>query len=245
MALERNRGGLPPGPLSDGLLREIGHQVDHLLLASALEREHPPESHDVDVILADGNRLVGTVGDVRGDVIFSLTYSRLGPKQRLLAWIDLVALSVAHPDREWKAVAVGRGRGKGALRSVFDPLAREEARAALEELVALYRTGLRSPLPLPLKTAAAYAERRTATDTPTARKGAEQEWAGGKFPGERADPEHVLLYGAGAPLTVLTSQRPEPGEGGPGWHRDETDRFGLLARRLWGRLLDAEITVQT
>jgi len=31
----------------------------------------------------------------------------------------------------------------------------------------------------------------------------------------------------------------------PGWHRDETDRFGLLARRLWGRLLDAETTVQT
>ena len=43
---------------------------------------------------------------------------------------------------------------------------------------------------------------------------------------------------------MLTSQRPEPGEGGTGWHADETDRFGLLARRLWGRLLDAEVTVQ-
>jgi exodeoxyribonuclease V gamma subunit len=244
MELERNRGDLPPGPLSDGLLREIGHQVDALLLASTLEREHQPESRDVDVPLADGTRLAGTVGDVRGGVVFSLTYSRLGPKHRLQAWIDLVALTVARPDREWKAVAVGRGRGKGALRSVFDPLPRDAAVAALEELVALYRAGLRSPLPLPLKAAAAYAERRNATDAPTARKGAEQEWAGGRFPGEQDDPEHVLLYGAKAPLTVLTSQRPEPGEGGPGWHRDETDRFGVLARRLWGRLLDAEITVQ-
>jgi exodeoxyribonuclease V gamma subunit len=244
MDLERGRGGLPPGRLSDDLLREIGHQVDHLLLASTIEREHPPESHDVDVLLADGGRLVGTVGDVRGDVVFSLTYSRLGPRHRLLAWIDLVALTVAHPDREWRGVAIGRGRGKGALRSVFDPLPHGEAVAALEELVAIFRAGLRSPLPVPLKTAAAYAERRNAADTPTARKGAEQEWAGGRFPGERDDPEHVLLFGPRVPLDVLTTQRPEPGEGGPGWHRDETDRFGLLARRLWGRLLDAEITVQ-
>jgi exodeoxyribonuclease V gamma subunit len=131
------------------------------------------------------------------------------------------------------------------VRSVFDPLAHDDAAAALEELVALYRAGLRSPLPVPLKTAAAYAARRNATDAATARQGADQEWAGGRFPGEQDDPEHVLLYGPKAPLDVLTTQRPGPGEGGPGWHRDETDRFGLLARRLWGRLLDAEVTVQT
>jgi len=56
---------------------------------------------------------------------------------------------------------------------------------------------------------------------------------------------HVLLYGERAPLTTLTTQRPEDGEIGPGWHRDETDRFGLLARRLRGRLLEAETPGQT
>ena len=66
------------------------------------------------------------------------------------------------------------------------------------------------------------------------------EWLSGTFPGEQADAEHVLVYGDEAPFTVLTDQPPEPGEGGPGWHADETDRFGLLARRLWDRLLDAE-----
>jgi exodeoxyribonuclease V gamma subunit len=247
MALERRRGDLPPGPLSDGLLQDIGGRVDHLLEASTIERAHPPESHDVDIALPDGTRLVGTVPGVRGDVVFSLTYSRLAARHRLLAWIDLVALTVARPDRRWSAVAVGRGRGRrvNAQRAVFDPLPAAEASAALEELVALYRAGLRSPLPIPLKTAAAYASRRIAADTPTAREGAEQEWVTDRFPGEQEDPEHVLLYGERAPLTVLTTQRPEDGEGGRGWHRDETDRFGLLARRLWSRLLDAEVKVET
>jgi hypothetical protein len=53
------------------------------------------------------------------------------------------------------------------------------------------------------------------------------------------------VYGAKAPQRLLATQRPEPGEGGPGWHRGKTYRFGLLARRLWGRLLEAEVTVQT
>ncbi len=240
--LERHRGTLPPGPLGDVTLRGIGPKVEALLLASTLERALPPESHDVDVLLADGTRLTGTVGDVRGDTLLSLTYSRLAARHRLLVWIDLVALTVAQPDRP---VAGGRGRAGSrasrAQRSVFDPLPAAEAAAALAELVELYRAGLRSPLPLPVKTAAAYADRRNHSDTPTSREGAEREWLTDRFPGEQEDAEHVLLYGERAPLTVLTTQRPADGEGGAGWHADETDRFGLLARRLWGRLLDAEI----
>jgi len=244
--LERRRGALPPGPLGEVTLRALGPKVEGLLEASTLERELPPESHDVDVSLADGTRLAGTVAGVRGTTVLSLTYSRLAPRHRLLAWIDLLALTVSHPDVEWSSVSVGRGRGRvRAQRSVFDPLPLDDATASLEELVALYRAGLRSPLPVPVKTAAAYAERRNHSDIPTAREGASREWVTGRFPGEQEDPEHVLLHGERAPLTVLTAQRPADGEGGPGWHRDETDRFGLLARRLWGRLLDHETTVQT
>ena len=245
IALERHRGTLPPGPLGDTTLRDIGPKVESLLQASTLERMHPPESHDVDVPLSDGTRLTGTVGGARGDTVLSLTYSRLAARHRLIAWIDLVALSVAQPDAGWRAVAVGRGRGSRAQRSVFDPLSAADATAALDEFVALYRAGLQSPLPLPVKTAAAYAERRNHSDAPTARDGAARDWLTDRFPGEQEDAEHALVWGEKAPLTVLTTQRPRDGEGGPGWHRDETDRFGLLARRLWGRLLDAETTVQT
>ena len=43
---------LPPGPLGEVTLRALGPKVEGLLEASTLERELPPESHDVDVALA-------------------------------------------------------------------------------------------------------------------------------------------------------------------------------------------------
>jgi exodeoxyribonuclease V gamma subunit len=241
IALEQRRGSLPPGPLGIACLQTVGRQVDELLVASADERRPDPESVDVDVLLPDGTRLTGTVGEVRAGTVLSVTYSRLAARHRLKAWVDLLALTVSHPEQEWRAVAVGRG-SRGPARSVFAPMADEDALAVLVELVALYRAGLRSPLPMPVKTAAAYAFLRDkGNGAPAARTGAERDWLSAKYPGEQADAEHVLVYGPGAPLSVLTAARPEPGEGGPGWHRDETDRFGLLARRLWGRLLDAEV----
>jgi exodeoxyribonuclease V gamma subunit len=238
---ERHRGTLPPGPLGDSTLRDIWPKVEGLLQASAVERAQPPESLDVDIPLADGTRLAGTVSDVRGDTVLALTYSRLAARPRLLAWIDLVVLTVARPERTWNAVAFGRARGRNRVqRSIFGPLTPDVAAAALDELVALYRAGLQSPLPLPLKTAATYADRRLGADVTVARAGAAGEWEEGRFPGERDEPVHQLLYGRGAELTVLTDQVPLPDEAGPGWPVDETDRFGLLARRLWGRLLEAE-----
>jgi len=245
--IELRRGDLPPGPLGAKYLQGVFDEVDKLMLASTLERAVPPESYDVDVPLSDGTRLTGTVGDVRGDAILSITYSSLGARQRLHAWIQLVALTASQPGREWQGVAVGRGgKGKGAKRSLLGPLLQADALAVLNELVALYRTGLRSPLPLPVKSSAEYAFLRdTGTRTAGARIGAEKRWLTDRFPGEQADAEHVLVYGPSAPFSVLTDQAAAHGEGGRGWPADETDRFGLLARRLWDRLLANETQVQT
>jgi exodeoxyribonuclease V gamma subunit len=245
MAVELRRGDLPPGPLGVGDLQHIGRAVDLLIHASSIERQNPPESYDVDVALTDGTRVTGTVGAVRGDVILSMTYSKLGAKQRLRLWVELVALTAAQPDREWRAVAVGRGP-RGPKRSLLGPLSPAEAETALGELVALYRAGLLSPLPLPVKSGADYAFLRgTGTRAAGARIGAQKSWLSGRFPGEQADAEHVLVYGPDAPFSVLTDQPAGPGEGGAGWPGDETDRFGLLARRLWDRLLANETSVQT
>jgi len=204
---------------------------------------HEPESYDVDIKLADGTRVLGTVTGVRGSVLLSTTCATLSARHRLHAWVQLVALSAAHPGNAWTAVAIGRG-GKNVTRSVQGPLGEQEAPHVLEQLVALYRSGLTAPLPLPVKTAAEYAfwrARDRSIDLSWTQ--AAKKWDDDRYPGESSDGEHVLLYGAEAPLAVLTEQAPHPDESGIGWPVDEPDRFGLLARRLWQPLLDHEATV--
>ena len=241
--IEVRRGSLPPGALGTDELRKIGSNVDLLFGATAEERQLPPEAFDVDVDLGDSTRLTGTVAGVRGDVLLSMTYSSLAAKHRLRAWIDLVALTASSSQRPWRAVTVGRARGRAA-RSVVGALTADEARAALLELVGLYRAGLDGPLPLAVKTSYAYAaQRQLGNPVAHAREDAAHQWLPGTFPGENDDAEHVLLYGEAPGLTVLTGPRPTLEEDGPGWPAEETDRFGRLARRLWGRYLRAETTV--
>ena len=73
---------------------------------------------DVAVEVA-GRRVVGTVGGVYGDTVVRVEYSRLGPKHRLRAWAQLLALTTAQPDASWTAVTIGRDRrsGVGAFRA--------------------------------------------------------------------------------------------------------------------------------
>jgi exodeoxyribonuclease V gamma subunit len=237
---ELRRGEVPPGQLGEASLRTAAERAEQVLAASVLERALEPESYDVDVALADGTRLLGTVAGVRGTVLLSTTCATLSARHRLRAWVQLVALSVAHPGRGWSAVAVGRS-GKSVLRSVQGPVEPEQARSVVEQLVALHRTGLTCPLPLPVRTSAEYAEMRgRGRSVELARTMAAKRWDDDRFPGECSDPEHVLLHGEQAPLTVLTRQAPAPGDGGP---LDEPDRFGRLARRLWQPLLAHETLV--
>ena len=235
---ERRTGTLPPGPLAGVVLRDVGNKAQAVAVAAATELLDEPQSYDVDVPLPGGTRLTGTVTGVRGDVVLLTTYSSLGPKHRLQAWVDLIAMQAAHPGRPWRAVAVGRN-GRRVRRSQLQLATQDDALPAVRELVALYRSGLRAPLPAPLKTAAEYAARRDRRDdVELAMAAAGKEWVGGPFPGERADAEHQLLLGQTAPITALTGERPWDDEG---WYPDEASRFGQLARRLWERLLAVEV----
>ena len=65
-------------------------------------------SVDVRVTLPDGRRLNGTVPDVHGNLLRSVTYSRVNPRHRLVAWVRFLALTAAHPEREFEAATVGR-----------------------------------------------------------------------------------------------------------------------------------------
>ena len=249
---ERRRGLLPPGTLADAAVAEITATVDALLGAAGPLPDGAPESVEVDVRLGDGRSLLGTVTGLRGDVLHTVQFSRVGPKHRLAAWARLLAVTAAHPEREVSALTVGRLRDGGNKRkhsvtaAAIAPLAagapaaerRAAALAHLEVLVDLYDRGLVEPLPLYCATSAAWAA--AAPDGPdAAASAARKAWTKGLF-SEDADPDHVLALGGVQPFDALLAQPPCDDEAGPGWAADEQHRFGRYARRLWDGLLGCE-----
>ncbi len=237
---EWRRQSLPPGELGRRLVTDLVGKVEPLVTASAELRKPPGRAIDVTVEL-DNRRLAGTVGTVHGDAIVRVEYSSLGPKHRLRAWAQLLALTAADPSAQWQAMTVGRGdRWNPVRQSTLGPLDAETARLHLTDLVALYDKGMREPLPMAVKTSHTYAaRRRRGMHAQGALADAAKDWAGDRFAGEQADAAHVLVWSDDAPLNTLTAALPRFDElGDERW--GEARRFGLLARQLWEPLLDAE-----
>jgi exodeoxyribonuclease V gamma subunit len=237
---EWRRGTLPPGALGTRMVADVMRTVEPIVAASATGRQQV--AREVDVVADLGGRLLtGTVGNVRGATVVRVEYSKLGPRHRLRAWAQLLALSVAHPDASWTALTIGRGSNGRVARSVLGPVERDSARARLGELADLMRRGLCAPLPMAAKTSATYAAKRAAGLTvDNALAMAEREWCPDRYPGEQAEPAHQLVWGERAPLTALLGELPWAEGRGAGWPTDEPSGFGVLARRLWEPLLAAE-----
>jgi exodeoxyribonuclease V gamma subunit len=251
-AAEVARGVLPPGQLGQEVLDELGPAVDRLV--DQAERLAPAAgeagSVEVHLPLPGGGLLMGSVPGVHGDLVRAVAFSRVGPRQRLTAWVRLLALTAAHPERPFAAATVGRARA-GARRGSEVTVARIAALAPdaagrravallhLERLVDLHDRGMREPLPLFCDASSAYAEAAvTGADAVRAARGAwESEWS---RPREDQDPEHVLALGGIRTLDEVLAAAPEPGEGGGLFDPDHDTRFGFYAHRLWDPLLAAE-----
>ena len=207
---ELARGTLPPGQLALPVLDEIGAVVAQLAgAAKALGAAGPPGSLDVNLALPDGRTLAGTVTGVCGDTIRATSYSRVRPRDRLRAWVKLLALSAARPDRPFESLVIGRARA-GAYRADVS-VARigpvgADALAQLEILIDLYDRGMREPLPLSCDASAAYAQGGAAA--------ADKAWTSTfDYPKEDRQPEHLLVYGGSVPLSELLAPAPQRGRG--------------------------------
>ena len=209
MTAEQLRGTLPPGRLGTGALHQVVEESQKLLARTGALREGVAHSVDVEVDLGDGRRLTGTVPGIHGTKIVSLGYSRLKARQRLMSWLDLLALTATRPDQNWTAHAVGKDKA-GPLRALAGPL---DHRAVdwLRELVELRDVGLRQPLPVPIATAHGWAEAHAqelrGNDRPP-EVAAARSWVTDRFnaygiEGEDADAAHVRVWGEGAPLQAL------------------------------------------
>ncbi|MDT7613531.1 MAG: exodeoxyribonuclease gamma subunit [Pseudonocardiales bacterium] len=232
---EWRRGELPPGALGDAVLTRVLDDVEPLVAAAEPYRTGEADDRDVDVALPDGTRVVGTLGGLYERTLLRVEYSRLAPKQRVRAWVRLLALT-ASTGEQWQAVTLGRGTRWGLQRAVMGPLDPAKALATLTDLVGLYREGLREPLPLPPLGGHTYAKVRNGGASPAeAAEEAMRGWSSGAG-AERSDDAHVRVWGAGAPSDVIT--------GIPGAPGGEPTRFGDLAMRLWSPLLMSEELVR-
>ncbi len=239
LAKEWRRGVLPPGRLGWRLANELLAQAAPVAeLADTLRAGRRAEALDVSIDLGGGRALTGTVTDVYGERLVRASFSRVGPKHWIDAWVPLLALTASRPGRGFSAGAVGRGaKGRGGApdemtgRVVW--AGPEDSAALLADLVAMYDAGMCEPLPLPLKAGHEWALRHRSPQVARI-KAAEFKWKSGTYPGEDADPEQVMVWGRGCALETLLEQEPRPGEEIEG----ETTRFGALARRLWVPMIE-------
>ena len=252
VAAEIARGKLPPGLLARPVIAGLRPRVEDLAgrVRELLDEGARPGSVDVKVALPGGRTLSGTVPGVCGNVLLTATYSKVNARHRLAAWVRLLALTAAHPERPYAAATVGRA-GDGAPDDARVTIARipplgddagarrAEAARQLDVLVDLYDRGMREPLPLACKSSAAYAQ--AVADGEDAERAARGEWESPwNFPKEDQDPEHQLALGGIRTFDELLEQGPHDDESGEGWDGRQTSRFGRCACRLWAGLLAAE-----
>ncbi|MGM7421288.1 exodeoxyribonuclease V subunit gamma [Cellulosimicrobium sp. CpK407] len=251
MQAEWRRGQVPPRELGRSALQEVVRAVGPLRVAAVeaareadLAAGRPvsqdvlssAETVDVRAVLPDGRTLVGSVPGVHGARVVRTEYSRLGPKHRLRAWVQALALTASDPGRPWDAVAIGRSsRGPGVAWSTLTPPDRETASRVLADLVALRDEAAREPLPLLPDASLRYTEERRTSDARDALMRAGWAWNKGF---ERKDPYVVLAWGqdpalpdvAGLATTADLGRFP-----------DDPTRLGALARRVWEPLLENEL----
>jgi len=243
-AAEVARGLLPPGALGQQALDKARAKAAAVADEAQRVASGPRRSLEVDVALADGRRVVGTVPDRVGDVLRATTVSKITPKVRLAAWVRFLAAVGTHPHLELSSATVGWGRGEPEVARV-PPLGadagerHERALAALAGIVDLHDRGLCEPLPLYTETSNRYAEcarqgRRAPLDDAARYWTSTYNWAK-----EDKDAAHLLVLGGQQPFAQIAAIEPAPDEIGPGWADGEATRFGRLARRLWDPLLEA------
>ncbi|MBW9207547.1 exodeoxyribonuclease V subunit gamma [Mumia sp. zg.B17] len=215
-ALDREvvRGSFPPGARGRKVREEIAGNV------RAIAADHgtgQPRSADIrlDLPASEGGgtvRLTGVVSaihdDTAHDTVWVRTYSTISAKHVAAAWVRLLALAAAEPEREHGAELLGK---RGGLRlSSPDPA---EALVRLADLVRVRQSGMRFPMGVPPKTASAFAAayRRTRPGDPyglqQALDRARPVWEGGRFSGENDDPWWRFVVGPQARVEDLNRLR--------------------------------------
>ncbi|MDO5684107.1 MAG: hypothetical protein Q4G46_14950, partial [Propionibacteriaceae bacterium] len=214
------RGEVPPRRRGVDVLNRVEHEVRQISHTAAPWLNEPATSSWVSLDLGRF-RITGMISGLRDRTLVRVGYGRVRGKQRLQAWIELLALKAAHPSTPWRAVILG----KGARGSILGPVAEVDARARLSELLQLWVRGVSELLPLPPNTAAAHFAAR--------RHGGNQYAAADAWKLE-CD-QSWRQFGLNDRLASL-QRRPAQPQDGPG----HGSAFDVLTDRVWAPLVAEE-----
>jgi len=205
------RGSLPPGSLGQLVRSEIATSV-----ASIVSDRGDGEARSVDIRLdlapvqdSGSVRVTGLIRGIVGDSLWVHTYSTISAKHIVAAWVRLLALAVAEPDRVQLAQLSGK-KGGQRLRSPGPVL----AEALLQDLVQVRQSGMRFPMGVPPKTASGFARAfgpaQPASQTIALQRaldGVRPTWEGDRFAGENDDPWWSLVLGKNSRVEELNRLR--------------------------------------
>ena len=227
--VERRAGTLPPGALEARATLTIEAEVDALVDEAVRRgiRTGDPDLVDLEVSLDDGTRIVGSVPLLLPDGSpgpARVRFARSRPAFTLEAWLHLVALVAAEPDRSWRSVFLCRGDADWGCTAVdlvaggSDGERATVARTALGVAVECYRAGMREPLPLFPRFSKSVAD--GAPDF--------SAWSGTDGRGDRRSPATSFFFGAlnGTELMAIPAVEGDPGSAG--------GRVQRWADHLWG-----------
>lgn len=194
--LLRVRGVLPQGKTGE-------HHFQRLLVSArqlherlkGLQLGDPLPVVDFDLPIAEAV-LVGRLQGLYPTGQVSFTPGRYHPHRMLKLWIRHLVVSILQPPGVSRTARWLEQDGAGGFREV------EDAQAILEQMLLLYRRGLRVPLHFYPGSSWAYAQNLLLKQDPiAAEKAAASKWFGSNyFPGEFAKPYQRLLLPAEAML---------------------------------------------
>jgi exodeoxyribonuclease V gamma subunit len=223
---EWRRGTLPPRALGAHELELVMRRATEVAERAAPWRVGDADSRDVALELGD-RLLTGTIGPMHGATLLAVSYSRLGARHRLAAFIRLLALTAAHPGTDWQAVTVGRSGT-----SVLGPVDPGWAAVVLDDQLDLYDTGLREPLPFGARSSLEYARLRFRELRVDPGASAAKDWDYDR------DAAYERFFGVGVTLADLVKIPSRTSE--ERGTLAESSRFGTLARRVFQPLLSVE-----
>jgi len=176
----RLSGALPPRALAEAVLAEAAAEVELVLegppdarqLLAAATTELPvefgltvPELNGATVLVRD------VVRRIHGDQLIRVNFTRPGPRAAISVAIELAALVMSEPSRDWSALVINRPKSAASSKATVDqprpidgPTRVTAALQLLRTALSFHLRALREPLPYFANSSLTLFETRTIDD---------------------------------------------------------------------------------